>query len=310
LVCSACDDLRSLADQFAVAATALRPDLKVTLWPEPFDANEVIAVAAWHPPAGLLSGLPNLQMVASIGAGTEHILRCPDLPEGVAITRIQDPAQARGMAEYVLWAALHYHRGFDRMAAQQQQGLWRMPAQVPARSFKVGVMGLGGMGMQTALCLRDFGFDVRGWSRSAHVVAGIATFAGDGQRAAFLAPLDLLVCLLPLTAATHSLCNADFFQQMKAGAALVNVGRGEQVVTQDLLCALDSGHLRGAVLDVFAAEPLAAEDALWRHPRLCITPHMASSASDATIVRQILDNVQRLEQGQALLHSMDRQRGY
>ncbi|RFO96790.1 glyoxylate/hydroxypyruvate reductase A [Rhodoferax lacus] len=294
----------------ATEAARVLPGLQVTLWPEPFEADDVLAVAAWHPPAGLLGTLPKLQMVASIGAGTEHILRCPDLPADVAVTRIVDPAQARGMAEYVLWAALYYHRGFDQMAAQQRQGLWHMPPQGPARAFRVGIMGLGGMGLQTALCLRDFGFAVSGWSRSAHAVEDLHTFAGDAALPEFLAPLDMVVCLLPLTPATHGLCNAGFFARMKTGAALVNVGRGEQVVLPDLLAALDSGHLRGAVLDVFDREPLQADDALWRHPKICLTPHMASSASDQTIAQQIVTNTLRLRQGLLPLHTMDRQRGY
>ena len=310
LICRACDPLDTLADQFSAAAATLLPELKVVLWPAPFDANDVIAVAAWHPPAGLLGSLPNLKMVASIGAGTEHILRCTDLPSNVAVTRIVDPEQARGMAEYVLWAALYYHRGFDQLAQQQAQGLWRMPAQGPARDFRVGIMGLGGMGSQVALRLRDNGFTVSGWSRSAHGLQGIASYAGDEGLGAFLAPLDLVVCLLPLTPATHGLCNTAFFSQMKAGAAFVNTGRGEQVLLPELIAEVDSGHLRGAVLYVFDSEPLSGDDSLWSHPRIVITPHMASSASDASITGQILANVLRLQQGLAPLHSMDRLRGY
>jgi glyoxylate/hydroxypyruvate reductase A len=196
------------------------------------------------------------------------------------------------------------------MARQQVQGLWRMPAQAPARHFKVGIMGLGGMGRQVAVTLRDNGFAVSGWSRSAHVLDGVATYAGEDQLSAFLVPQDLVVCLLPLTASTRGLCNAAFFAQMKPGAAFVNSGRGEHVRLPDLVAALDRGHLRGAVLDVFDSEPLSAEDSLWRHPRIVLTPHMASSASDACITQQILRNVLRLQQGHAPLHSLDRQRGY
>ena len=310
LVCSATDNLRLLADKMTAEARQCMPDLKVTLWPEPFDAADVVAVAAWHPPAGLLGSLPNLRLMASIGAGTEHILRCPGLPASVPITRIVDPEQARGMAHYMLWAALHYHRGFDQMAAQQRQGLWRMPAQTPAAEFAVGVMGLGGMGLQTATCLRDAGFAVSGWSRSARSVAGIATCAGDAALAGFLAPLDLVICLLPLTPQTRGLCNTNFFAAMKPGAAFVNAGRGEQVVLPDLLAALDCGHVRGAVLDVFDTEPIASTDPLWTHPGLVITPHMASSASDHTIARQIVSNTWRVSLGQLPAHVMDREAGY
>jgi glyoxylate/hydroxypyruvate reductase A len=310
LICSACDPLDALADQFAALAATHMPALQVVLWPAAYDPEDVIAVAAWHPPAGLLGSLPNLKMVASIGAGTEHILRCPDLPAGVAVTRIVDPEQARGMAEYVLWAALHYHRGFDQMAAQQRLGLWRMPPQQPAAQFRVGTMGLGGMGLQTALCLRDVGFAVSGWSRQQRTEEGITTYAGEAQLAAFLAPLDMLVCLLPLTAQTYGLCNAAFFARLKRGAVFVNAGRGEQVLLPDLLAALESGHLRAAVLDVFTHEPIAQDDPLWRHPSVLVTPHMASSAADSTIVQQILDNTLRVHQGQAPAHAIDRMAGY
>jgi glyoxylate/hydroxypyruvate reductase len=310
LICSACDPLDALARKFLDASATLMPDLRVVLWPAAFDPDDVIAVVAWHPPPDLLGSLPNLKMIASIGAGAEHILRCPDLPVSVPVTRIVDPEQARGMAEYVLWVALYYHRGFDTMARQQADGLWRMPPQGPARDFHVGVMGMGGMGRPVAVALRDSGFAVSAWSRSAPLLDSVHSYTGQDELSAFLAPLDLVVCLLPLTPATRGLCNTAFFAQMKPGAAFVNAGRGEHVVMSDLLAALDAGRVGSAVLDVFENEPLAKDDALWQHPRIVITPHMASSASDLTITQQILHNVQRLRQGQQPLHTVDRQRGY
>lgn len=310
LVCSATDNLRVLADRMAEEARQRMPDLKVVLWPEPFDPANVLAVAAWHPPAGVLGRLPNLRLVSSIGAGVEHILRCPDLPARVPVTRIVDAEQASGMAQYMLWAALDYHRGFDQMAAQQRQGLWRMPPQTPASDFTVGVMGLGCMGLQVASCLQSAGFAVSGWSRRVHAVEGIITYAGDAALGDFLSSLDLVICLLPLTAQTRGLCNADFFARMKPGAAFVNAGRGEHVVMADLLAALDSGHLRGALLDVFDTEPLSATDPLWVHPGLIITPHMASSASDQTIARQVVCNTWKVCLDQVPEHMMDRDAGY
>ncbi len=225
LVCSATDNLRVLADKMAEEARLCMPDLKVIVWPEPFDPADVLAVAAWHPPAGLLGHLPNLRLVASIGAGVEHILRCPDLPARVPITRIVDEEQASGMAQYMLWAALHFHRGVDQMAAQQHRGQWRMPPQTPACDFTVGIMGLGRMGLQVATCLHDAGFSVSGWSRRTHTVAGITTCAGEAALAGFLSRLDLVICLLPLTAQTRGLCSSDFFARMKPGSkAALNSG--------------------------------------------------------------------------------------
>lgn len=310
LVCSGTDDLQSLRVALAQAAALVMPDLQVRLWPEAVDPHDVLAVAAWHPPAGVLNRLPQLQLIASIGAGVEHVLRVPDLPAQVAISRIVDSQQARGMAEFVLWATLHYHRQMDQVLRQHAQRVWRMPAQRAASECRVGIMGLGVMGEQAARCLRDNGFAVSGWSRSKHSIAGVDTYAGAGELPAFLAPLDVVVCLLPLTASTLGICNTAFFQMLKPGAALVNAGRGEHVVTDDLLAALDSGHLRGAVLDTFAQEPLPPEDPLWNHPGILITPHMASAASETEIARQIVDNVARLRSGKAALHTIDRERRY
>jgi glyoxylate/hydroxypyruvate reductase A len=310
LVCSAQDDLHTLHAHFQQAAASAMPDLKVVLWPAPFDTEDVVAVAAWHPPVELLGRLPKLQLIASIGAGTEHVLRLADLPAHVPVTRIVDAAQAHGMAEYVLWAALHFHRGFDQLLLQQSRNQWRVPAQRGAQHFQLGVMGLGGMGGQTALRLRDNGFSVRGWSRSHRQLENIPTFAGEAGLSPFLEDLDMVVCLLPLTPATSGLCNAEFFAQLKPGAVFVNAGRGEHVVMQDLLWALDHGPLRSAVLDVFDTEPLPPDSALWSHPKIIATPHMASASSDATIVAQILGNVRRLLVGRAPEHTIDRALGY
>jgi glyoxylate/hydroxypyruvate reductase A len=310
LVCSATDDLSGLCIAFEAAAGAHAEGLKVVLWPAAFDPEEVIAVAAWHPPAGLLPKLPNLKFVASIGAGIEHLLQCPDLPAGIPITRIVDSQQAQGMADYVLWATLFFHRGFDRMLVQQAQHIWHMPAQATSSAFRVGIMGLGGMGTEVAKRLRDNGFAVSAWARSAHVLDGVQTFAGDSSLTEFLATPDLVVCLLPLTTATAGLCNARFFASLKQGAAFLNAGRGQQVVMEDLIGALDSGHLRGAVLDVFDAEPLSPHSPLWSHPKVVVTPHMASAATDARIASQIISNVQRVRHGQAIENLVAREQGY
>jgi glyoxylate/hydroxypyruvate reductase A len=306
LVCSEQDDLKTLHAHFQHLAASALPDTSIVLWPEPFDAADVVAVAAWYPPEGLLGSLPNLQLIASIGAGTEHLLRVADLPALVPVTRIVDAAQARGMAEYVLWAALHFHRSFDRMLLQQSRSEWRMPAQREAQHFQVGVMGLGGMGSEVALRLHSNGFSVRGWSRRPRLLAGIPSFSGDAALPDFLNGLDMVVCLLPLTPATTGLCNTRFFAQLKPGAVLVNVGRGEHVVADDLLRALDQGALGAAVLDVFEGEPLPADSPLWHHPKIIVTPHMASAASEPAIAQQIIGNLQRIRAGLTPHHAIDR----
>lgn len=315
LVCSETDDLGDLCEPLRRAAATDCPGLRVALWtPQAglgaVDPASVVALAAWFAPRGLPARLPGLRLMASIGAGVEHVLRDTTLPVALPVTRIVDPDQARGMAEFVLWAVLHYHRGMDQVFQQQTQRVWRMPPQRPASQTRVGVMGLGAMGAAVATTLAAQGFAVSGWSRSPRVLEGVTVWAGEACMDDFLAPLDVVVSLLPLTGHTRDLCDAAWLARLKPGAVFVNCGRGEQVVVPDLVDALRSGHVRAAVLDVFAHEPLPAGHPLWSTPGVVVTPHMASAASGEVIARQIMANTARVLAGQAPLHTVDRQRGY
>jgi glyoxylate/hydroxypyruvate reductase A len=313
LLCSGTDDLSGLCGEFERAAAQDCPGLRVLCWTPDTPTTElqsVVAIAGWFVPMGLPARLPRLRLLASIGAGVEHLLRDPDLPRDVPVTRIVDPAQARGMAEYVLWVALHYHRGFDHMLAQQTRREWRMPAQRPALAFQVGIMGLGAMGAEVARKLAAHGFEVHGWSRRPAALDGVTSWAGPDAMRPFLAQLDMVVSLLPLTTETRGLFNADWFAALKPGAVFVNCGRGDQLVVPALVDALRKGHVRAAVLDVFEHEPLPADDPLWAEPGVIVTPHMASSASVDVIAGQIVANTARVLDGQVPVNAVDRARGY
>jgi len=302
---SATDDLRPLQALLREQA----PDLEVCLEGEPGAAEAEIA-ACWRPPVGSLGALEHLRLVHSIAAGIDNLLHDPSLPLHVPVCRIVDSDHRQGMAEYVLWSVLHFHRHFDEVLARQPSGQWQTPPQRPALECRVGVLGLGVLGAHAAGLLAQLGFSVRGWARSAKDLAGVETYAGAEQLPAFLDGLHILVCLLPLTTETRGLLDAQAFARLAPGAGLINCGRGEHVVRADLLEALDSGQLRGAVLDVFEQEPLPADDPLWRHPRLSLTPHMASVASEASVARQLIANIRRLEQGEPLLNRADPRNGY
>lgn len=310
LVCSDTDDLGGLYAAFRAEAERLWPDVQVRLWPNVPDPADVVALAAWFPPPGLAESLPNLRLVCSIAAGVEHVLQRLPVPIQLPVTRIVDPGLAVGMAEYVLWAVLYYHRALDRALQQQAQRVWQMPVQKTPAQTHVGVMGLGVLGGHIAQVLQAQGFVVSGWSRSAHAIDGVCTYAGPDALDDFLQAPDVLVCLLPLTPETRFILGKDLFGRLKPGAALVHCGRGEHLVVDDLLQALDQGTLRGAVVDVFAQEPLAASSPLWVHPRVVVTPHMASGAQASVIVAQVLDNLQRVRSGQPLLNAVDAAAGY
>ncbi|WP_186252107.1 2-hydroxyacid dehydrogenase [Burkholderia gladioli] len=272
------------------------------------DGHDAEIAVCWRPPAGALARLPSLRLVHSIAAGVDHILVDPELP-AVPVCRMVDPVHAEGMGEFVMWAVLHFHRGFDRVLANQRERRWLREPQVAAQARTIGVMGLGALGRHVAGLLAGAGFRVRGWSRERKRLDGIETFSA-GQLDDFLAGSEMLVCLLPLTADTRALIDRRLLARLPRGAKLIHVGRGEHLVAADVLAALEDGRLGGAVIDVFEREPLPEDDPFWDAPNLIVTPHMASVASFERIAAQIADNVMRLREGLPLANRVDPALGY
>lgn len=296
--------LKQLQAAFAHSA----PQLTAVLADDPRAANAQMA-ACWFPLPGSLAALPNLQVIHSVAAGIDHLEHdpsCPDLP----ICRVVDPGHRQGMTEYVRWAVIHYHRGFDQVLSQQKEQHWERPLQRAAGQFRVGVMGLGSLGSAIALDLAAAGYDVRGWARGKKDLPGVHTFAGAQDLNPFLDGVELLINLLPLTNETRGILGRDTFERLANGAALVNCGRGGHLNIDDLEQALERGQLRGALLDVFEQEPLPAEHRLWTMPGVTITPHMASAASHDCIAEQVAENFRRLNAGEPLLNCADRLLGY
>ncbi len=284
------------------------PGMTVAVWPDAV-AEDVVAALCWRPPAGVLATLPRLALIHSVAAGVDHILADPRLPD-LPLCRIVDPSLTAGMVEYILWSVLYFHRRFDVAARQQGAAVWRHVPRVPAGDFTVGLLGLGEIGGAAADRLARLGYRVRGWSRTARRIDGVDCFAGPAELDDCIGPCDLVVSVLPTTPETLGLLDARFFARCKPGTALVNCGRGEQLVLGDLRDALDAGRLRGAVLDVFDVEPLPADHWLWRDGRVVITPHMASYPLTADVIAQVAANVDRLRAGLPLHHTVPRDRGY
>jgi glyoxylate/hydroxypyruvate reductase len=285
-------------------------DLTIVSWPELGAREDVEAVLTWMHPLGAFTELPNLRVIISQGAGVDHILRDPDLPQGVPIVRLVDPMLVAQMSEYVAAAVLRHHRGFPAYAAQQRARVWRELPVPDTGACTVGVLGLGQLGVPAARTLARLGFSVRGWSRTPKQLEGLETFAGDDALAEFLSGCQVLVCLLPLTPATENLLDARALSRLPRGAYLINAGRGEHVVEDDLLGALDRGQLSGACLDVFRTEPLPAEHPFWGRPEITITPHVASQTLARSASDQVVDALLRARAGRPLSHTVDRARGY
>jgi glyoxylate/hydroxypyruvate reductase A len=284
------------------------PDVTFASWPDAAAREAEIAVC-WKPQPGALASMPRLKLIHSIAAGVDNIFVDPTLPER-PICRIVDPDLAAAMTEFVLWGTLYFHRDFDRLISNARDGVWRRYEQYAPQERRVGILGLGALGTAAATRLVDLGFSVSAWSRSPKSVAGVTMFSGDDALDAFLGQTDILVSLLPLTPSTMGLLNAARLSQLPKGAALILCSRGEHLMADDLVALLRSGHLRGAVLDVFEREPLPADHPLWREPGVLVTPHMAAIASWRVIAQQIAENIRRLQRGDPLLNAVDRIRGY
>jgi glyoxylate/hydroxypyruvate reductase A len=265
----------------------------------------------WDPEPGRLAQFPRLKAIFGSGAGVDHIAADPHLPKQVPLIRCVPWEAAQRMGEFVCWAVLSLAKEARRMALLQAESRWENvdpPHAAAARS--VGIMGLGAMGEHTARMLQGLGIPVRGWSRSRKDIPGVESFAGAGELDTFLAGTDVLVCLLPATAETAGIIAAPLLAKLRPGAGLVQVGRGSQQVLPDILAALDSGHLSGAVLDVFAPEPLPSDNPAWTHPGVIVTPHTASLPTRAERARYIAGVIAMLERGEAPPHLYDPARGY
>jgi glyoxylate/hydroxypyruvate reductase A len=297
-------------DSWRRALLAVDPGLDLRQWPEVGDPADIEYALVWFPPKGELKSYPNLKVIFSIGAGIDHLASDPELPKGVPIVRMVEPGLTAGMTEFVLMSVLYHHRFMLDYAEQHRNKVWREIDQVPPWDRRVGIMGLGVLGGDVAEKLVALSFDVAGWSRSPKDLPGIARFHGPGGFIPFLNRSDILVCLLPLTAETTGILDARAFAALPEGAALVSVGRGPHVVEADLLAALETGRLGGATLDVFQTEPLAPESPFWDHPRVVLTPHVASLTIPGTASEFVIDNIRRHEADQPLLHVVDFEKGY
>ena len=286
------------------------PDLDLRVWPDDGPPERVEFILSWKHPLGAFRKYPNLKCIASLGFGVDHILRDPDLPPGVPVTRLVDAAMTRAMSEYVLAAALNHTRHFIHFIRDQARGVWQARVPLHPSAVRVGIMGMGTLGRDAAGTLLSQGFPVAGWSRTPKQIEGVTSFAGPEGLDEFLARSDILVCLLPLTPATRNILDRRLFSRLPAGAYLINAARGDHLVEEDLIAATDSGRLSGACLDVFRTEPLPADHPFWGHPRIVVTPHIASLTYPGAVAPQIIANYHRVRAGQAPLNAIDLEKGY
>jgi len=273
------------------------------------NTDDIEIALAWKPKPGLLASFRNLRMIVSLGMGVDHLLADDRLPD-VAITRIMDEGLVGQMSEFAIYWALWHHRDIEKYAASQRAKTWKPEEFVDSIHRRIGVMGLGTIGQDAAKKLALLGFPTMGWSRTAKTVPGVETFHGREALTKFLGRTNILVNVLPLTRETRGIMDKTLFAALPKGAFVINMGRGGHVVDEDLLAALDSGHLAGAALDVFNTEPLPADHPYWAHPKVHITPHMAGYTNPRTASPGVIENIKRLRAGQPLINTVDAKTGY
>lgn len=285
------------------------PQMRFRIWPDVGDPREVRYLAAWQPPEDLTVQFPNLEVLFSTGAGTDH-MDFSVIPETLPVVRMVEPGIVHGMVEYVTLAVLSIHRDWRTYLDQQREGNWQVHRVHPASSRRVGVLGLGVLGRAVLESLGGFGFSCAGWSRSPQQIEGVECYAGADGLQEFLARTDILICLLPLTESTRGILSRPLFDRLPTGATVINVGRGGHLVQEDLLQALNEGKLSGAMLDVCEPEPLPPDHPFWTHPKITLTPHIASMTQPETAVDAVINNLRRHREGLPMIGLVDRARGY
>ncbi|TLU64190.1 glyoxylate/hydroxypyruvate reductase A [Thalassotalea litorea] len=282
-------------------------DVEIQVWPQLTNLDAIEFVVAWNCPENLLSQLPNLKAICSLGAGVDGILALKDLPQ-VPVCRIVEENLSKQMCDYVLAQILNFQYQFTTYNQQQSQSRWQERKATTVKS--VALLGVGQLGHQVANDLLNRGFQISGWSNSPKPDRAYPCFHGDDGLTQVVSNADCVVSLLPATQHTDDLFNLRFFQQMQSHALFINVGRGNSVVEMDLLYALQHKVIHSACLDVFKTEPLPQQHPFWQQSNLVITPHIAAVTKQQNIIEQIASHYVNLQSGQRLSYIVDRNKGY
>ena len=288
-------------------------DMDFRVWPDIGNPDDIEYVICWRVYEGDKNAYPNLKAVISLKAGVEAFIASPHFPHPAKLVRMIDPGMTASMTEYVASFVLRFHRDHDEMVEFGNKHPWPVPIPKRAEERTIGFLGFGVLAQACAEKLLPMGFKIQGWRKSNMPEGSFKVFAGAEELPAFLAATDILVCLLPLTSETQDIINAKTLSMLPKGASLINVARGAHVVDDDLVAAIDNGHIKYAALDVFRKEPLALDHPFLdtkRQSRIIVTPHIAAVTMPDTGSEIIRQSIDELENGEIPLGLVDFKKGY
>lgn len=287
----------------------LLPDEKIEIYPSFENTDAIDFLIVWKPHESYLTEFRNLKVIQSVGAGIDHLYPSK-IPQSIQVSRIVDPALKQDLFEHVLTCVLQSMKNFTTYLIDQQTQNWQPKKYLSIAETKITILGLGEIGKHVAEEFARLGFQVNGWSNSAKNIKNVTSFVGKEQLKDAVNGSHFVVNILPLTGDTKEILNDRFFSWLTAQTTLINVGRGAHLKEDDLLFALENNHLREAYLDVFNLEPLSKNHPFWSHPKIFITPHVASITNPETAILQVVENYKRLRSNNKLLHLVDLKKGY
>ena len=287
------------------------PEMDIKVYPDDGDVNEVEFAVVWKHPRGILKKYPNLKAILSLGAGVDHIISDPDLPEGLPIIRLVDKKLTHEMCLHALHWVLHFHSDQYLYRSQQLKRQWIQQSSIQTEDRTIGIMGLGNIGRSIGELLVTQSFNVIGWgANQKSSLTDIKYYYGQDQLSDFLGRTNILINVLPLTSDTANIITKKELSLLPKDSFIINIGRGGIINEDDLLTLLSEGHIKAAALDVFAQEPLPENNSLWDHPSVYITPHIAGQSNPNSAGQTISENIHRIQKGELPYPIYSRANGY
>ena len=275
-----------------------------------YSALDADIALVWEPPSGFLSKYKKLKGVVNLGQGVDHLLKDNIVPEDLPIVRLVDHEMSKLMAGWISLQVLNETCYSSNYKNQEKNKIWGQLPLVPTQNWTIGILGIGALGSYIAKVLSNYGYDIRGWSKSRKNLENVKCYYGEDGLKQLLPECRIIICLLPLTKDTKHILNIRTMKMLPKGSTIINAGRGGHINEKDLLLMIDNGHIKNASLDVFETEPLPQDHVFWYHKNITVWPHVAAQTNTETAIDQIINAINCLIENRVAPNTIDRNKGY